>query len=45
MAIKKIDTIQSAQITILQNDINELKTKLNLLVDDVVAMTPKVIRL
>ena len=35
MGTKSIDTIQTEQLALLENDINELKTKLNLLVDDI----------
>ena len=35
MGQKHIDAIQTQQIYVLENDINELKTKLNLLVDDI----------
>ena len=39
MGVKKIDTIQSAQIATLEADIVELKNKLNLLVADIQNIT------
>ena len=42
MATEKIDTLQTAQIKTLEANINELKDKLNLMVNDVLAITTKV---
>lgn len=42
MAIEIIDTIQSDQLSVLEDDMDELKTKLNLLVNDILAITSKV---
>lgn len=42
MATEKIDTLQSAQIQAIEANITELKTKLNLMVNDVLAITTKV---
>ena len=36
MAVKKIDALQTAQIVALQTDVGELRTKLNLLVGDII---------
>ena len=41
MGTKKIDALQSAQITALETDVAELRTKLNLLVTDVQAISAK----
>ena len=41
MAIEQIDTLQSAQIATLETHLNELKTKLNLMVADILAITAK----
>ena len=41
MAIEKIDTLQSTQIATLKTHLNELKTKLNLMVTDILAITEK----
>ncbi|MBO54042.1 MAG: hypothetical protein CL886_00105 [Dehalococcoidia bacterium] len=42
MATEKVDTLQSAQIKAIEDNVNELKTKLNLMVNDVHAITAKV---
>tara|TARA_Y100000593_G_scaffold25116_1_gene50019 strand:+ start:10040 stop:10948 length:909 start_codon:yes stop_codon:yes gene_type:complete len=42
MATEKIDTLQTAQIRTLEDNISELKNKLNLMVNDVLAITAKV---
>ena len=41
MGTKKVDAMQSAQIVALQTDVGELRTKLNLLVQDAVAISTK----
>ena len=42
MAIKEIDTLQTAQITALQADVAELRLKLNLVVTDIQTISAKV---
>tara|TARA_Y100001951_G_scaffold83969_1_gene73133 strand:- start:8 stop:946 length:939 start_codon:yes stop_codon:yes gene_type:complete len=41
MAIEEIDTLQSDQLATLETHLNELKTKLNLMVADILAVTAK----
>ena len=41
MGTKKVDILQSAQITALQTDVGELRTKLNLIVPDAVGISAK----
>lgn len=41
MGTKKIDTLQTAQITALETDVGQLRTKLNLVVDDTLAISSK----
>lgn len=42
MATEKIDTLQTEQIQAIEVNVTELKTKLNLMVNDVLAITAKV---
>jgi len=41
MGTKKIDALQTAQITALETDVGQLRTKLNLVVDDALAISSK----
>jgi hypothetical protein len=41
MGTKRIDTLQTAQITALETDVGQLRTKLNLVVDDALAISSK----
>ena len=41
MGTKRIDTLQTAQITALETDVGQLRTKLNLVVDDTLSISSK----